>query len=283
LDVPSHHLLFGIRDAAPSGDVSKSKLLKSLQILRTAPAYMAAWPKPWLLERFGFHGTPTDDGMRRLFMGIYRLDSLRGFSLLSFDRDLILNVEPLLRREAVADTAQLRLHVGDVKQSKFGQWANDLDFQRAWETSVGNVRLLHLMTQQFKVQMGDARETVEQVLDASLYCPLGGAYQLVEEEELSRWASSAWLQSKQQAKSNYVSPLMNWLRGLDATLVIDDDRLVAYGLLDVQRSKPEEGGIQLPLFDWLERVKPATATKSDPPLQPRAVESGEPETLPRPR
>jgi hypothetical protein len=282
LDVPPHHLLFGIRDAAPSGDVSESKLLKSMQILRTAPAYVAAWPKPWLLERFGFHGTPTDDGMRRLFMGIYRLDSLRGFSLLSFDRDLILEVEPLLRREEVADEAQLRIHVGDVKQSKFGQWANDLDFQRAWETSSGNVRLLHLMTQQFKVPIGDVKDEVEQLLDASLFCPLGGEYQMVEEAGVSRWASSAWVQSKRQAKSIYVSPLMNWLRGLDASLIIQDDRAVAYGLLDVQRSKPEEGGINLPLFDWLEQVKPKTPTKPDPPRRPQPAELGEFEALPPP-
>jgi hypothetical protein len=294
LSIPSHHLFFGIRDAAPRGDVSERRLLKSLQILRTAPAYLGAWPKPWLLERFGFHGTPTDDGMRRMILGLYRLDSPRDFSLLSFDRHILAEVEPLLRVEEVADAAQMRIHVGDIKNSRFGQWANDLDFQRAWETSTGNVHLMHVMTQQFKVPMSQAKDVAEQLLDASFSCPLGGEYQLLAEAGLERWASTAWFSGKEQARSTYVSPLMSWLRGLDATMTIEDERVVARGLLDIQRSQEtEQGGIKLPWFNVFGGGKtkpgnppaipsPTGPSPTDPPPQPTPDET-EFELLPPPR
>ena len=72
------------------------------------------------------------------------------FSLSSFDFLAISSPECSI---SVSYWSQLHVKIGDIKNSKFGKWANDLDFQRAWETSVGNVRLLHVLTQQMHVPM----------------------------------------------------------------------------------------------------------------------------------
>ena len=137
--------------------------------------------------------------------------------------------------------------------SNFGKWANDLDFQRAWETSVGNVRLLHVMTQQLGVPMPKARESIERALGATLYCPLGGDYSLtINTDGTQRWVSSAWAEGKEKHRAEYVSPLMHWLRGFDASLKVQESRIVAEGVLKIKRTKKaEEGGIKLPLFDFL--------------------------------
>jgi hypothetical protein len=187
-----------------------------------------------------------------MLLGLYRLETPNAFSLLSFDRQILADVAPRLTTEEAEDSAQVRIRIGDIKSSQFGQWANDLDFQRAWETSVGNVHLLHVLTQQLKVPMSNSKRVAESLLDASLVCPLGGEYQLVEEPwGGTRWASSAWLGGKEPARAGYVSPLMNWLRGFNATVTIEDKHVVARGVLDIQRSKYGAGDISLPVFDFL--------------------------------
>ena len=253
LAIPPHHLYFGVRDASPNVKYRERGFLKSLQILRTAPAYLAAWPRPDVLDSFGLGGRPVGDGYRKMPLGLYRLETANDFSILSFQPQMLAEVAPELAAERVDTAAQLRIQVGDVKNSKFGQWANDLDFQRAWETSVGNVHLLHLLAQQLHVPIHDAMDVAEKILDAQLICPLGGEYQLYENPDgATSWASSAWVDGKQQAREKYVSPLMNWLRGLEAEITIEDDRIVARGTLDIQRAKKEEGGLNLPLFNLLQ-------------------------------
>lgn len=254
LGIGAHHLYFGIRDAAPKQAYSERRFLKSLQVLRTAPAYLAAWPKPGLLDSFGLGGRDMGDGYRKMLLGLYRLDALNGFSLLSFDPQILSEVAPQLTTEEVAEPAQLHVKIGDVKNSNFGKWANDLDFQRAWETSVGNVRLLHVLTQQMHVPMGQTKEVAERVLNARLICPLGGEYQLVDNQDgTQRWASTAWIEGKTAKRDEYVSPLMNWLRGFIAAVTIEEDRVVATGELDIQREKQVDKGegIKLPnVFDF---------------------------------
>ena len=66
LAIPPHHLYFGIRDAAPKVDYSERRFLKSLQVLRTAPAYLAAWPSPGVLDSIGLGGRPIGDGYRKM-------------------------------------------------------------------------------------------------------------------------------------------------------------------------------------------------------------------------
>ena len=246
--VRPHHLYFGICDAAPNNEYSDRPLLKSLQVMRTAPAYFASWPVPGILDALGLVGNPTEDGFRKLLLGLYRFDDTNEFSFLSFDKQIIREVAPEMVLGTASEPAQLRVQVGNIKESRFGQWADDLDFQRAWETSVGNIRLMHLLTQQLRIPPAEAEATVERLLNAKLICPLGGEYRVVDNSDgTQRWISSAWQDGKPAARKRYVSPLMNWLRGLSMRLTIEDDRIVAFGTLDIEREK--RPGFQLPGFN----------------------------------
>jgi len=248
--VPPHHLYFGLRDLAPNNEYSKRRFLKSLQVARTAPAYVAAWPSPGVLDSLGMVGRDDGNGYRKMLLGLFRLNTDRGFSFLSFDKDILGNVATRMEAETVEEAAQLRVLVGDVKNSKFGVWANGLDFQRAWETSVGNVHLMHLLTQQLHVPLAKSKDVAERILNAELICPLDGDYKLQQNTDgTERWASTAWLDGKQAGSDRYVSPLMTWLRGLELNVTIEEDRIVANGLLDIEREKKEDG-LQLPNFNF---------------------------------
>lgn len=247
-EFPMHHLYFGLRDAAPNELYSKRRFLKSLQVMRTAPAYVAAWPKPGLLDAVAANGDDLGNGFLKLLMGLIRLDAPNGFSFLSFDQDILKEVAPLMETETVENPSQLHVHIGDIKNSKFGQWADGLDFQRGWETSVGNIHLMHLLTQQLHVPVEDAKSTAEQILNAQLICPLKGKYEVqTNDDGTRRWVSTAWIDGKKQSRMRYVSPLMSWLRGLELAITIEADRVVAEGTLDIDREK-RAGGLKLPKF-----------------------------------
>jgi len=263
--IPPHHLYFGVRDEAPKRSYSERRFLKTLQILRSAPVYLAAWPKPGFLESIGMTGRDMGNGYSRLLLGLYRLNAPTGFSLLSFDPRILENAAPMLGVEEADKPAQVHLKVGDIMNSNFGKWANDLDFQRAWETSVGNVRLLHVMTQQLHVPMPKAREAIERALGATLHCPLGGEYSLMDNSNgTKRWVSSSWADGKEKHRQEYVSPLMQWLRGFEASVTVNENRIVAEGVLKIKRAKAEEeGGIKLPLFDFLRGGKSKKKTPAE--------------------
>lgn len=247
--VPPHHLYFGLRDLAPNNQYSQRRFLKSLQVARTAPAYVAAWPRPGVLDSLGMVGRDEGDGYRKMLLGLFRLDTDNGFSFLSFDKQILQSVSARMDTEELDNEAQLRVRVGDVKNSKFGVWANDLDFQRGWETSVGNIHLMHLLTQQLQVPLSESKETAERLLNAELICPLGGDYKLHQNSDSTkRWVSSAWLDGKKASSERYVSPLMTWLRGLKLDVTIEEDRIVANGMLDIEREK-KAGGLTLPNFN----------------------------------
>ena len=255
LAVPPHHFYFGLRDQAPNLKYSQRKFLKSLQVMRTAPAYAAAWPRPGVLDRLGLSGADQGDGFRSMMLGLVRMDATNDFSLLSFDKQILADVAPKLSVERVETPSQVHVRVGDIKESKFGKWAGDLDFQRAWDTSMGNVHLMHLLKQQLRVPLPEAESTAERILNAKLICPLGGKYQTQQEPDGStRWASTAGLDGVEACRADYVSPLMAWLRGLEFQVTIEEDRIVAEGTLDIEREQTSDG-ITLPKFDFFGRRK----------------------------
>jgi hypothetical protein len=73
--VPVHHLFLGIQDHAPLGDMRPSGLLGYLNLLRTTPGYLGAWPKPGFLDwlPIGLGGGPPDAlGYSRMLLGVWR-------------------------------------------------------------------------------------------------------------------------------------------------------------------------------------------------------------------
>ena len=116
------HLLFlGIQDHLPLTDLRPDDLLKVLQIVRSTPGYLGAWPKPGFLDMLPIRlGTAPDaGGFSQLPLGVWRWQD-RGFSVLSLDRGIIGAVSQQLATEPVDDRAQIRVHVGDLSQAKFG-------------------------------------------------------------------------------------------------------------------------------------------------------------------
>ncbi|MCY2991384.1 MAG: hypothetical protein NTY19_26445 [Planctomycetota bacterium] len=271
--VSPHHLFLGVQDNLPLSDVQPSSLLKTLRMLQTTPGYLGAWPKPGFIDwlPLNFAGTqPNAAGYSRLPFDLWRRQ-WDDFSALSFDPKLLASVTPQLQPEEAENEAQIRIHVGDLSQAKLQAWVNSLTYTRAHQASLGNVRLLHSLSQQLGVPREEALQAGEQLLDAKLVCPLGGEYRLDQQaDQVPLWTSTKWSKiAPDRAPPEYQTPLLQWFRGLDAELTKYGDRVVLHTTLDMQR-KPKEAKADLPLFNlnWFGGGKAGKPETKETPKKP---------------
>lgn len=254
--VPPHYLFLGVQDAVPLADPRPNGLLRTLRILQTTPGYLGAWPKPGFLDMLPLSlggGRPDPQGYSSLLFGLGRRQ-IGDLALLSFDHRLLERIPPQLHLEPTDDAAQLRVELADLSRARLSTWVNALCFDRSWQSSLGNVRLLHALTQQFQIPDDQCLPVAESLVDGRLVCALGGQYAHRQLDRLTVWSSSAWAQEP----TAYRAPLLDWFRGLDARLLKEPDRLIVHAELAIQR-KPNEPKVELPLFDFLGRRKPEAA------------------------
>lgn len=244
--VPEHHLFVGVQDHLPLQKMDTDGFLETLNLLRSTPGYLGAWPKPGFLDMlpFGLAGQPDAYGFSQLPFGLWRRQ-WDSFSALSFDPQLLADVTPQLALEQADDLAQVRLHADDLTQTKLAEWVNMLSFNRAFQASRGNVRLLNTLTQQLAVPRGRSLDMAERLLDAKLLCSLNGEFK--QNSQTGSWSSTAWPMDG-QVPAGYEAPLLAWFRGLDASLTKQGDQVVVHAQLDMQR-QPSEAKIELPFFN----------------------------------
>jgi hypothetical protein len=241
--------------------------------LQTTPGYLGAWPKTGFLDilPLGLGGTQPDaEGYSQLPLGIWRRQ-WDAFSVLSLDPDILAHATHYVGPEETGDLAQIRIHIGDLSQARLQTWVNNLNYTRAVQASMGNAKLLHLLSQQLAVPRDRALQVAEQLLDAQLVCPLSGQYQLdASATAASLWASSAWPNPPDAGPpADYQAPVLQWLRGLDAGLTKLGDQVVLHAEMDIQR-KAGEPKVQLPsFFEFFGNGQkpPAGKPLPDPPIE----------------
>lgn len=257
--------------------------MQTLNMLRSTPGYIGSWPAAGFLDILPFNlggSQPDPNGFSKLPFGLWRRQG-GGFSVLSFDPQLLANVTPQLRVVDSEIEAQIRLHVEDLSQSKIQPWIRSVYYQRGLTASAGNARFLALLGQQLHVPIDQARKATEELLDAQLLCPLGGEYSLVEDLSggLQSWQSTAWAKrNASEIPEDFEAPLLKWFRGLDAHLTKSGDQITTRIELDMQRN-PTEPKVELPSFFNLNNLfgggqkalKPKDKPKDEelpPPLPP---------------
>ncbi len=238
-----YHLFAGVKDMLPPEPEDTQGLLKTLQALRAAPAYLGAWPKPGLVERLPLGlglAQPDYAGFSRLLGGLWRWQDGQ-FSLLSFNRSIIENAIPQLRPQASTDLAQARLQISNLSGTQLSHWINTRWYQRGWRSSHGNTRLLDAAHQQLKVPSQQCLEVTERLLGVKLQCPIGGEYQFrpLPAGVGGWWESSAWSESVRTDQGRvgpppgYVAPWIEWFRGGKVHVTQRPDSLAVVGTFEL--------------------------------------------------
>ncbi len=237
-DRKPHHLFVGVQDVDVPVTFAPGRIYRLLQIVRTAPAYLGAWPELGLLRMLPLVdlGGQEGPGLRRLPLGIWQMRTEEGFSVLALDQATVLRAAEHLAVVDADEPAQIRVHVADLTQTRIRDWFAAIDFQQAFQTSVANTRLLHALITQLGVPAAEALSAAESILGVRLLCPLGGEYQLAKSSSgLRWWQSTAWPGDQ----GAFVSPLMAWFRGMDARVTLDQERLRARLVVDIEQDAPE--------------------------------------------
>jgi len=249
--VPAHVMFLGIEDHVPLTNYQSDNILRVLPIIRATPGFLGAWPKPGLLDQLPFNlggSQPDPNGFSQLLFGVWRWQG-SGFSVISVDRDILERTRHQLRLEPAKSPAQVHIHAGDLSHAKFAHWLNSMMYERARQTSVGNARFLNLLSQQLAVPRPDALAIASDLLEANMTCTLGGEYELHDQAGAQLWQSTAWPASRRYTlPDGYQAPLLAWFRGLDASLIKYDNRLIVHAYIDMQR-KEGESPAGLPLLD----------------------------------
>jgi hypothetical protein len=235
-----HFLFVGLKDMAPPSHLEAKGLIEILRLLRATPAYLGAWPYPGILDRLplGLGGGPPDAlGFSRLLIGLWRWQG-GGFSLLSFDRGILEQTIVDLQAVPADDPAQVRLQVNPLAGTKLEAGISQFWYRRATAASLANLKLLDALDQQLGVAGPEALAVAEELMDARLRCPVGGAYRY--DAQSRSWQSSLGRLEgggQRPVPADYRAPWLEWLRGGRVHLTQLSDRLILTGQLDV---KPPE-------------------------------------------
>lgn len=249
-DVVPHQVFAAVQDRLdPSVDLRPDSFLRVLETMREAPGYIGAWPGPGYTDWLPALGQEPD-ALGYTYSRLLKVWKLQwnGFSILSFDQNRLESLKPHLRVAEAERPAQVRLEVGDLARSNLRGWANSLNYRRSWQTSVANVRLLNLLTQQFRVPPESSRAIVERMLDVELVCSLRGNYELAEMPSGRKlWYSDAWPSFTHPVlPEGHTAPLLEWFRGLLLEVTKGESQFSVHGFLDIERT---DSGSGLPSFD----------------------------------
>ena len=282
----------GVQDAHIPIDFGRSSLLRSLMVLQQIPAYLGSWPGLGLLDLIPLGTEPDLGGFSSLPLGLWRRQSVDGISLLSFDPRVLETTLPQLTRQQSEYPAQVRVRVSDLSQSKLRPWLEALNEHRASQTSHANAELLHAISQQLGVPGDQAKQVAESILGVDLVCALGGRYEFKENATgQQRWVSSSWVGNDGQDSPDFQSPIMQWFRGMEADVVMLDDRVIAYAQIDMKRNRQQAAAAddgEFPLFNLFRdnpfRSPDKIESQEEDPFEelppPPPTPNLEPETLP---
>lgn len=234
---PPTHLFAAIKDTVPPEPEEFDGILNIYRSLRQIPGYLGAWPQPGALDRLPLglgRGQPVGPGMSRLIGGLYRYTG-GGFSILSFQPEVLQASLPFLSAVDVADSAQLRMRIGNLNGSQIENWVNGQLYDLSSQGSAAGANFLGMLTRQLRVDPSQVGSASEKILGAEIQCTLGGEYQYAA--EVARWSSTAWQGDMLPtiAPPDYVAPVLQWFRGTSAEVTQFDDRLVADAVIDIQR------------------------------------------------
>ena len=178
---PPHRLFVTMSNLPPKPLSKAPDQWTALDMVKNAPGYLGAWPKPGFLDLIpvGLGGQPDAFGFTRSLLGLWRWQG-RGFSVLSFEPDVLSQASESLHLVAHDEPSHFHIRVGNLGQSQMRPWLEQVRYWRAREATLGNVRLINQSICQLGIPPTEAREYTENLLDVDLLCPLGGDYQLVK-------------------------------------------------------------------------------------------------------
>lgn len=264
---PPHQLFAAIQDEAlPVQKLRPASILEAWRTVQEIPGYLGSRPKAGALDwlpRLGDEPDAEGYTFSRL-LELWRLQ-FDEYALLSFDRERLERLRAALHVEPNERSAQIRLEFKDPSRSQLRDWVNVVNYRRSWQTSIANVRLLNVLTEQFGVPADQARQVAEDLLDVRLVCSLGGEYRITEVQGRTAWISSLWPSfSAPTLPDGYTAPLLKWFRGLELEVTKLENQFSVHGFIDIEREAAPGSLPGFDLFKGFQNLIPGGKSKKTP-------------------
>ncbi len=245
----------GVQDVGMPFNIEDGQFIPRGGLFNTIVGYLGTTGRMGLLSILNqLISTPTDaNGFAGAEFGLWRHQDER-FTVFSFQQDVLAAVCAQLHFEEAPRPAQIRLRIKDVARAQITPALNALGYLRTRNTSLGNIRLMQQLAQQFHVPGPQCQATANRLLGAKIICPLGGKYEYVNTPHgLGYWTSTALetnstppgppRQGEDQlmgvsVPAGYLSPPLNWFRGLDMDATLTPKALAAH--VEIVMQMPEE-------------------------------------------
>lgn len=261
---PPHQLYAAIQDEPlPAQKLRPASMMEAWETAKDVPGYLGSWPKAGALDwlpRLGDEPDAEGYTYSRL-LELWRLQ-FEDYALLAFEKERLERLRTSLHIEPNERSAQIRLEIQDPSKSKLRDWVNVVNYRRSWQTSVANVRLLNVLTEQFGVPEEQARQVAEDLLDVRLVCSLGGEYRVTETEGRKAWSSSLWPSfSAPTLPEGYTAPLLKWFRGLELEVTKLENQFSVHGFIDIERESAPSSLPGFDLFKGFQNLVPGSKPK----------------------
>ncbi|MBA2113903.1 hypothetical protein [Bremerella alba] len=285
------HYAVAVRDMPfPLEQFTNQGFFNTLRMIQATPGYLTAFPKPGLIDQIPFIGVaaaPDIYGYSQLPFGLLRRE-LNGFSSLSFHPEILADVTPNLAIVEDSHPAQVRIHIGDISNAQITPLANGLAQSISRQGSLANAAFFQEVHNQLGIPEGQAKAFADQLLNLEFIDPLGGQFVYQPNDNgTGRWVSTAWSDQGKDFQAN----VMDWFRGLEARLNVDENLIELHAQIDMQNEKPQQG-LKLPGFNLFDlggafggskkKAETEAKPKTPPPITPKAEELPEPIPPPAP-
>ena len=272
----------GLQDVGMPFNIDDGRFVPGGGLFNTIVGYIGTTGRLGLLSILNqLITTPADfNGYAGRENGLWRHHDER-FTVFSFQHDVLVAVCAQLHFEEAQRPAQIRLRINDVARAQITPALNALGYLRTRNTSLGNIRLMQQLAQQFHVPGPECQATANRLLGAKIICPLGGKYEYVKTADgLGYWTSTALEAAAAQpgpprqgegqlmgvsVPGGYLSPPLNWFRGLEMDATLTPRALSAH--VEIVMQMPEEKALNSTKTDktkpgnksggWLEKLLPS--------------------------
>jgi len=205
----------------PRGPISLLERLRQIVVGYVGTTGELGWLER--LNRYLEKAPPDAAGYAQGRFGLWRRETAE-FTVFSFHRDVLEEVTSQLRWIEAPRPAQVWIRAADLSNARLTPFLNAWGYQRTRDTSLGNLRLLHQVSQQLRVPGQQAQAAAESLLGARLVDPLGGQYVFRSPPNRPPYWTTTALENSPDGGSRppagYRAPPLDWFRGLslDATL-----------------------------------------------------------------
>ncbi|WP_372898086.1 hypothetical protein [Stieleria sp.] len=202
-------------------------------------------PLPWSTAALPFGSPPSGQLLYYFAWGIANLppggasaakylrmiESRNGLTTVAMQSELRNEVFNEISQENIVDPPKVRMQMRSLSGAEIEPYIQAYTYLASRRVSYQNARFLAELTHWLNLPPQESQSVIENLLNAKIACPLGGAYQMKQVAGLPDCVGTSWNDSSlyelNQTPETWKFPFLDWLREMDLRFDLDQNTLHA--------------------------------------------------------